>query len=64
MIHYGLCGPMPKASLNGLNYFLLFVDDFNRKSWVYFLRTKGVAFTKFKAFKEKVEAKTKCKISN
>jgi hypothetical protein len=55
---------MPKASLNGLNYFLLFVDDFNRKSWVYFLRTKGVAFTKFKAFKEKVEAKTKCKISN
>jgi hypothetical protein len=55
---------MPKASLNGLNYFILFTNDFSRKSWVYFSKTKGVAFTKFKAFKEKVEAKTICKISN
>ncbi len=44
--------------------FFLFVDDFNKKSWVYFLRIKGVTFTKFKVFKEKVKVKTRCKISN
>jgi hypothetical protein len=62
LTHSDLCGPMVKASLNGSRYFLLFNDNFSKKSWVYSLRTKGEAFTKFKAFKEKVEIESGCKI--
>ena len=39
----------------GSRYFLLFVDDFNRKMWVYFLKKKSYAFTVFQKFKPLVE---------
>lgn len=61
LIHFDLYGPMPKASLNGSRYFLLFTNNFSKKSWVYSLRTKGEAFTKFKAFKEKLKLKLDAK---
>ena len=39
----------------GSRYFLLFVDDFSRKMWVYFLRKKSNAFPVFQKFKPLVE---------
>jgi 5'-3' exoribonuclease 2 len=42
-------------SLNGSRYFITFIDDFSRKSWIYFLATKSQTFKKFKFFKELVE---------
>jgi 5'-3' exoribonuclease 2 len=62
LINFDLYEPMAKTSLNGSRYFLLFTDNFSKKSWVYYLRTKGETFTKFKAFKEKVEVESGCKI--
>jgi transposase InsO family protein len=35
--------------------FLLFVDDFSRKMWVYFLKLKSDVFNEFKKFKALVE---------
>jgi hypothetical protein len=29
LIQFVLCGPMPKASLNGSRYYLLFTDNFS-----------------------------------
>ena len=37
-------------------YFLLFIDDYSRKTWVYFLKEKSNVFSyskKFKALDEK-----------
>ena len=34
---------------------LTFIDDFNRKTWVYFLKNKSEVFEKFCNFKELVE---------
>jgi hypothetical protein len=31
-----VCGPMPAPFLNGSKYFLLFIDDFTKASWVFF----------------------------
>ena len=39
----------------GSRYFLLFVDDFSRKMWVYFLKNKFNAFLVFQKFKPLVE---------
>lgn len=41
LVHTNLCGPMRTASLSGNKYFILFVDDLTRMTWVYFLSSKS-----------------------
>jgi hypothetical protein len=36
-------------------YYVSFIDDFSRKTWIYFLRKKSEVFEKFKEFKALVE---------
>ncbi|KAD5803068.1 hypothetical protein E3N88_14428 [Mikania micrantha] len=55
LIHTDLCGPMQVPSLGNSLYYLLFVDDLTRMSWVYFIHSKKEAFAKFKVFKAQVE---------
>ena len=57
MVHTNLCGPMQTESIGGSFYFLMFIDDFSRKIWIYFLKHKSETFAKFKEFN--VEAKNK-----
>ena len=42
---------MQTQSIGGSFYFLTFIDDFSRKTWIYFLRHKSETFSKFKDFK-------------
>ena len=44
LIHTDVCGPMQTISLRGASYFLIFVDDRSRFTWVYFIRRKGEVF--------------------
>jgi hypothetical protein len=44
LIHTNVCGPMQMRSLGGAYYFLLFIDDCTRYTWVYFLRKKSDVF--------------------
>jgi hypothetical protein len=46
---------MNTTSITGARYFLLFVDDFSRKMWVYFLKLKSDVFKEFQNFKELVK---------
>ncbi|PKA48313.1 Retrovirus-related Pol polyprotein from transposon TNT 1-94 [Apostasia shenzhenica] len=55
LIHADICGPMQTPSLNNSKYFLLFVDDLSRKSWLYFIKQKSEAFSKFLIFKASAE---------
>lgn len=55
LIHTDVCGPMKIASLSGNNYFILFIDDYTRLCWVYFIKFKSEVFTVFKEFKALVE---------
>lgn len=54
-IHSDICGPMETSSLNRARYFLLFIDDYSRMTFIYFLKKKNEAFSKFKEFKSVVE---------
>nr|KYP43697.1 Retrovirus-related Pol polyprotein from transposon TNT 1-94 [Cajanus cajan] len=58
LIHTDLCGPISPASFSGKKYFISFIDDFSRKTWVYFLQEKSKAFEAFKKFKVMVEKET------
>ena len=55
LVHTDVCGPIKSSSFGKSNYFLLFIDDFSRKTWVYFLKQKSEAFGTFKKFKAFVE---------
>jgi len=46
---------MQTRSLGGAYYFLLFIDDYTRFTWVYFLRKKSDTFEYFKEFRSRVE---------
>ena len=53
LIHSDLCGPMSVPSLGGFWYYILFIDDFSRKTWIYFLKCKKSEeiLQRFKEFK-------------
>ncbi|PRQ29813.1 putative RNA-directed DNA polymerase [Rosa chinensis] len=54
-IHGDLFGPTRTPSFSGLRYMLILVDDFSRFTWVYCIKQKSDAFSKFQEFKEIVE---------
>jgi hypothetical protein len=41
LIHSYVCGLMSSASLTGFLYYVIFIDDFSWKSWIFFMKTKG-----------------------
>jgi hypothetical protein len=55
LIHSDVCGPMPSTSLSGYVYYVSFIDDYSRKTWVYFLKSKDEVLGKFKEFKALIE---------
>lgn len=51
LLRTDLCGPNEVESLENKMYVLVFVGDFTRKTWVYFLKEKSETFGKSKEFK-------------
>ena len=62
VIHSDVCGSMSSSSLSGYVYYVSFIDDFSRKTWIYFLKSKDEVFNKFKEFKALIENHTEKKI--
>lgn len=62
LVHTDVCGSMSIPSLNGNRYFLLFIDDFSRMCWAYFLKAKSEVYEVFQQFKNYVENQTNLKI--
>lgn len=54
-IHSDLWGPAPVSSFQGMKYYVVFVDDFSRFSWLYPLKKKSEFFTTFLKFQSLVE---------
>ena len=55
LVHTDVCGPITPMSTGQNRYFLTFIDDFSRKTWIYFLKRKSEVFNCFKDFKAIVE---------
>jgi transposase InsO family protein len=62
LIHTYVCGTMTIASLSGYLYYVLFIDDHSRKTWIYFLKTKDGVLARFQKFRAQVENLTGRKI--
>jgi len=62
LIHGDLCRPITPISHSGKRYLLVLVDDFSRKTWIYFLADKSETFETFKIFKHFAEKEAKTAI--
>jgi hypothetical protein len=64
LIHSDLCGPMTIASLSGYLYYVIFIDDYSRNMWIYFLKSKESEefLVRFQEFKAQIENLTGRKI--
>ena len=60
LIHFDLCGPMSSVSLRGYEYYVTFIDDHSRNTWIYFLkrRKSEEVLHRFQEFKSLVENQT------
>ena len=56
-MHGDLCGPLPAVSFPGFKYFLTFIDDYSRRTSVYFLKLKSEVFDMFLAYEVLLEKK-------
>jgi hypothetical protein len=55
-------GPVLVPSLGKSMYYVSFIDDFSRNTWIYFLMNKSYVFDKFEEFKPLIENQTEKKI--
>ena len=62
LIHTDLSGIIRVPAVEGLKYFLTFIDDYSRYTTVYLLKSKEQVFEKFIEFKNLVENKFGSKI--
>ena len=61
-VHSDVLGVVRTMSWGGHMYFVIFIDDFSGKVWVYFMRHKSKTFINFKLRKVKVENQTRKKV--
>ena len=61
-MHSDVFGPVKVPSLGKSVYYVSFIGDFLRNTWIYFLKKNSEVFDKFKEFKALMENQTKKKI--
>jgi hypothetical protein len=62
IIHSDVWGPSSVLSYYGHKYFVLFINDYTRYTWVYVLKNKSEVYNVFLNFEQLVEQKFKSKI--
>ena len=55
LIHSDVFGPVDVPSIGKSTYYVSFIDDYSRRTWVYFMKSKYEVFSHFKEFKAMVE---------
>ncbi|KAJ9556676.1 hypothetical protein OSB04_011290, partial [Centaurea solstitialis] len=62
LVHSDVWGPAPNSKKNQFRYFVLFVDDFSRMTWVYFMKHKSEVPDKFFMFYKMIQTQFNKKI--
>lgn len=51
LIHCDIWGPSPTPTASGFRYYIIFVDDYSRYTWLYPMKAKSDSVDCFKHFK-------------
>ncbi|GKV35980.1 hypothetical protein SLEP1_g44167 [Rubroshorea leprosula] len=62
LVYSDVCGPLEVESFGGNKYFVTFIDDATRKTWVYLLQNKSQVFKYFQHYHAMVERETLLKL--
>ena len=62
LVHNDVWGPAPVTSVLGYKFYVNFVDDFTRFTWLFLLKHKSEVLTVFLHFKALVENQFRFKI--
>ena len=62
LVHTDVSSRKSHVSLRGYEYYVIFIDDFSKKTWIFFMKTKGQVFKRFQEFKALVKNQTGTKI--
>jgi hypothetical protein len=58
LVHNDVFGPLSVPSFGKYVYYVSFIDDFSRTTWIYFLTNKSEVFYILKEFKDLAENQT------
>ena len=64
LVHSNVFGPCPIVSPTGFRYFVKFVDDYSRKTWLYLMKNHSKLFSHFCAFCAKIHTQFHVSIQN
>ena len=64
LVHYDICEYNGILTRGGKRYFITFIDDCSRYTYVFLIKTKDEAFEMFKRYKAEVENQKEKKIKN
>ena len=55
LVHTDVCGPLNVQARGGYEYFVNFIDDYSRYSYIYLMQRKSETFQKFQDFRAEAE---------
>ena len=55
LVHTDVCGPLNVQARGGCEYFVNFIDDYSRYSYIYLMQRKSETFQKFQEFRAEAE---------
>lgn len=62
LIHSDVWGPSPDTTVSGYRWFVIFIDDYTRMTWLYLMKTKDEVFQIFQNFHAMVQNQFSAKI--
>jgi transposase InsO family protein len=55
LIHSDVWGPSPVPTVTGSRYFVIFIDDFSRYTWIYLMKNRSEVLTIYRDFAKMVQ---------
>ncbi|KAA0025466.1 Retrovirus-related Pol polyprotein from transposon TNT 1-94 [Cucumis melo var. makuwa] len=62
LIHSDIWGPAPTSTVHGYRYYVLFIDDFSRFTWIYFLKHRSELSRTYIEFANMIRTQFSCPI--
>ena len=64
LVYLDVWGPCPVVSLTGFRYFVTFVNDYLRTTWLYLMKSRSELFFNFRAFYAEIHTQFHISIQN